>query len=440
MSKTTTAATQAQNQEKRAVNEQVQKAIDDYSSIAEFLHSCKSKHTARGYKTALNKFFGYAAIEKKGFNPDAAIKMKPDKINPVVLKYAMHLKTVAKSTGEFKRGEVSVNSVGYYINPIKQFFDYHEVPLSWNKINRFIPERIAKKYHVYSREEIKKLLAVANHRERVIILVLASSGIRAEGLLQLQIRDFEVVPDNPDNVGHLIVYARSSQYYHTFCTPEAVAAIQFYLKWRQEMGEELKPEAPLIRDSIKDGFSRKTKHPSRITYIALYDVMQKLLRKAGISTEEKYALQPNHAFRKAMNTIVANAKANPLFKEIMMGHSIDLDNVYYDRDNPESLKALLEEYTKAIDVLTINDEHRLKKQVAELEVKAKKADNVEQLERLVIDNKFEAQAMMKRLQEQEEKNKELAETVAILVEAQKERDNLARQEKELERIVKEEKD
>lgn len=440
MSRTTTTATQAQNQEKRTVNEQVQKAIDDYSSIAEFLHSCKSKHTARGYKTALNKFFGYAAIEKKGFNPEAAIKMKPDKINPLVLKYAMHLKTVAKTTGEFKRGEVSVNSVGYYINPIKQFFDYHEIPLSWNKINRFIPERIAKKYHVYSREEIKKLLAVANHRERVIILVLASSGIRAEGLLQLQIRDFEVVPDSPDNVGHLVVYARSSQYYHTFCTPEAVAAIQFYLKWRQEMGEELKPEAPLIRDSIKDGFSRKTKHPKRITYIALYDVMQKLLRKAGISTEEKYALQPNHAFRKAMNTIVANAKANPLFKEIMMGHSIDLDNVYYDRDNPESLKALLEEYTRAIDALTINDEFRLKKQVAELEVKAKKADNVEQLERMMVDSKYENQAMMKQLVDLQTQIKQLKDEKDLLKQGQDEYSWLVQHRGEIEKMLRQEKD
>lgn len=371
--------------------------------MAEFLHSCKSKHTARGYKTALNKFFGYAAIEKKGFNPDAAIKIKPDKINPIVLKYAMHLKSVAKTTGEFKRGEVSANSVGYYLNPIKQFFDYYEISLSWKKINRFIPERTAKQYHVYSREEIKKLLSVANHRERVIILVLLSSGIRAEALLQLQIRDFEVIPDNPDNVGHLVVYARSAQYYHTFCTPEAVAAIQFYLKWRQEMGEELKPESPLIRDYIKDGFSRKTKHPQPITYIALYDVMQKLLRKAGISTEKKYSLQPNHAFRKAMNTIVANAKANPLFKEVMMGHSINLDNIYYNRDDPQSLKALLEEYTRAVDALTINDEYRLKKRVAELEVKARDGVKVDQLEKMVAESKLESQLMMRQIAELKEK-------------------------------------
>ena len=63
-----------------------------------------------------------------------------------------------------------------------------------------------------------------------------------------------------------------------------------------------------------------------------------------------------------MNTAIANAKANPLFKEIMMGHSVKLDNVYYDRDNPESVKALLEEYLKAIDLLTISDENRLRQE------------------------------------------------------------------------------
>lgn len=377
-----------------------QKSIDDYPSVAEFLASCRSKHTARGYKTALNKFFAFAAVENKGFNPTVALAMKPDKLNPIVIKYAMHLKKVAKTTGDFKRGEISANSVGYYLNPIKVFFDYHEITLSWKKINRFIPERIVKHYHVYDLNEIKKLLAVANLRERVMILVLLSAGIRAEALLQLQVRDFETLEGN---IGHLVVYAGTAAYYHTFCTPEATAAIQFYLKWRQDMGEEIKPDAPLIRDAIKDAFSRKAKHPSRITYANLYDIMQKLLRKANISTAQKYNLQPNHAFRKFLNTAIANAKANPLFKEIMMGHSLDLDNIYYDRENPESLRALLEEYKKAVDALTVNDEYRLKKQVAELEVKAKKADSIEHLERIAMDSKLETQAILKQLAEFKER-------------------------------------
>lgn len=345
------------------------KDVGEYDSVAEFLDSCKSRHTSKGYKTALTKFFNFAAAEKSGFNPDVAIKLKSEELNPLILKYAQHLKKIAKTSEEIRRGEVNVNSVAYYINAVKVFFDYNEITLAWKKIKRFLPERIVRKYHVYDRDEIRKLLAVANHRERAIILILVSSGMRAEALVRLQIRDFEI---QEENIGHFVVYARTPSYYHTFCTPECTAAIRFYLDWRKEMGEvekgeDLRPESPLIRDNIKDAFAKDTKHPRPISYMRLWEIMQKLLRKAGISSSNNYSLQPNHSFRKFMNTAVANAKANPLFKEIMLGHSLNLDNTYYDRDDPQSLRVLLEEYSKAVDALTVDPKYLLQKQLAKVQ-------------------------------------------------------------------------
>lgn len=112
---TTTVTTQPISGQEKAESKPEQKAIGDYSSVTEFLHGFKSKHTVRGCKTALDKFFGYAVFEKD-FNSDATIKMKLELILSVVIKYVIHLKTLAKTTGEFKRGEVSVNRVGYYTN------------------------------------------------------------------------------------------------------------------------------------------------------------------------------------------------------------------------------------------------------------------------------------------------------------------------------------
>ncbi|MGC2572608.1 MAG: hypothetical protein WA364_13935 [Candidatus Nitrosopolaris sp.] len=41
--------------------------------------------------------------------------------------------------------------------------------------------------------------------------------------------------------------------------------------------------------------------------------------------------------------------------ELMMGHSVKLDDIYYDKDNEKSQQKILLEYMKAIDALTIND-------------------------------------------------------------------------------------
>jgi len=60
-----------------------------------------------------------------------------------------------------------------------------------------------------------------------------------------------------------------------------------------------------------------------------------------------------------------NAGVTGAAKEMLLGHSIGLDDKYY-RPTPAQL---LDEYIKAIDMLTINEENRLHKKVEELTVR-----------------------------------------------------------------------
>lgn len=69
-------------------------SIAEYGSVSEFLSSCTSKFTAKGYKTALSKFFNFAAVEKPGFTPDVAIKQKSEELNPLVLKIRHAVETI----------------------------------------------------------------------------------------------------------------------------------------------------------------------------------------------------------------------------------------------------------------------------------------------------------------------------------------------------------
>ncbi len=122
--------------------------------------------------------------------------------------------------------------------------------------------------------------------------------------------------------------------------------------------------------------------------------MKHLLRKAGLSYEE---LQLDHSLRRFFNTALMNSDVTYSFKELMMGHSVKLDNVYYDKDNEKSREKILLEYMKAIDALTINDEYRLKKKIAEYE-KLKDVPNVEQLESHLANKILEQEAIKKQLE------------------------------------------
>ena len=93
-----------------------------------------------------------------------------------------------------------------------------------------------------------------------------------------------------------------------------------------------------------------------------------------------------------------NSDVTYSFKELMMGHSVKLDNVYYDKDNEKSQQKILLEYMKAIDALTINDEYRLKKKIAEYEEKLKDVPKVEQLESHLASKILEQEAIKKQLE------------------------------------------
>jgi len=80
-----------------------------------------------------------------------------------------------------------------------------------------------------------------------------------------------------------------------------------------------------------------------------------------------------------------------------MGHSVKLDNIYYDKDNEKSQQKIMLEYMKAIDALTINDEFRLKK-IVEYEEKLKEVPKVEQLESHLANKIIEQEAIKKQLE------------------------------------------
>jgi hypothetical protein len=118
-------------------------------------------------------------------------------------------------------------------------------------------------------------------------------------------------------------------------------------------------------------------------------------------------LQPDHALRKFFNTALINSDVAYTFKETLMGHSLKLDSVYYDKANEYSKQKIALEYMKAIDALTINPEFALRKKIVEYEQKLKEVPRVEQLESHLANKILEQEAMKKQIEKlQQDKEKE----------------------------------
>jgi predicted RNase H-like nuclease (RuvC/YqgF family) len=78
-----------------------------------------------------------------------------------------------------------------------------------------------------------------------------------------------------------------------------------------------------------------------------------------------------------------------------MGHSVQLDEVYYDKGSEKSKAKLLEDYSTAIEYLTISEENRLRKKV---EVLKAKRDEIEMLKEQVQQKDDRVSVLEKQMQ------------------------------------------
>jgi hypothetical protein len=179
-----------------------------------------------------------------------------------------------------------------------------------------------------------------------LTLLLISSGISEGAVESLKVGDLtpitdkEKTTDKEDSVvvaGRLLVYAGDREQYITFTSKEAFDAIQEYLSFRKEHGEDISKDSPLIRDKFDpikgryghgkenaaDAVIPMTAHAIRLYY-------NRLLYSIGIRKEHKRRHDFSvHGFRKYFKTKAEIAGVKPINVETLMGHSTGIGDSYY---------------------------------------------------------------------------------------------------------------
>lgn len=319
-------------------------------SLELFLESCRSQSTKEQYSYFIKKWFDFAG------NPQGK------EIQDKIIAYILELKKQGKNYA----------SIAGSIVPIKTYYQINGITLNVKLIDRMLPEqRKVKTDRAYSHSEISKLLEIADERSRVIILLMASSGIRIGAVPFIKLKDL-------DNM-KLTVYGSSREEYFTFITPECKKSIDSYLDFRQRYGENTNDESYLI---IKQPNIRNIVKPRPVSVTLLQYKIYDLCDRAGI---DKNNISVAHGFRKFFTTQLINSKVNPEIREMLLGHKIGLASAYY-RPTEQEMYA---EYEKAIDSLTINEENRLRRKVEVLTMDESRLARLERvIERLEKKNKI----------------------------------------------------
>jgi integrase/recombinase XerD len=312
-----------------------------------FLESIRSEETKEKYTSYLKKY-----VEITGISNLLAEK-DPRAIETQIIQFIIKMKKEGKVYGAIQN----------YITTVLSFYKIHDIVLNSKKISRFMPEqRKVKKDRSYTHEEISKLLEIADERMRVVILLLASTGMRVGAIPTLRIRNLHDMK--------IVVYESATEEYFTFITPECKKAIDSYVDMRKRYGEDLNKNSFLIREQFDVRDSMAIRKSKGVRRDALQWKLEDIARRSNARSKE-VALA--HGFRKFFTTQLVNSKVNSEIREMLLGHKIGLMSAYY-RPTQDEMYA---EYEKAIDNLTINEENRLRRKVEILEVEKNRMDRIE---------------------------------------------------------------
>jgi len=253
----------------------------------------------------------------------------------------------------------------------------NDIVINWKKISKGMPrEQNSAEDRIPTQDEISKLLEHPDRRIKPIVLMMISSGIRIGSWDHLKWK--HVVPIMRNNIlvaAKLIVKNTkiNNRTYYSFITPEAFNSLKDWMEFRKIHGEELTGESWLIRDvwqKIDRAHGHRiglAKYPKKMDSDSIRNMIYEAWIVQGIrnkldKNKRRHEFKSTHAFRKIFETRCQNAKMNHNNVKLLMDHSLGESQNYHRPTEDE----LLNDYLNAVDLLTINDENKLKKKIIEL--------------------------------------------------------------------------
>jgi len=340
--------------------------LDENSQVFfNFINSIRAPHTRQLYKFCIEKFLSHYDIDLFSF-----LKLPQQEITNLVIKYLVDRKI---SRG-YKRIVVS---------SIKHACEINDVILNWKKIKKFIgSEKTGNETNGrdrgYEHEEIRKILDFVDQRIRTAVLILASSGMRIGALRSVKFGDLEKV----NNFYKIKVYSGEiEEEYITFCTPECAKEIDTYIDFRKRYGEKITDDSFLFVKKFNIDFKGPRKG-RQFSARSLHSIIEQNIRNSGLrkvnpkNTPFKRQTVPIlHGFRKFFSSQLVEADLKTELRWLLEGHNLKGNDSNYVRVTE---KRLQQEYEKAIDLLTINEENRLRKTVEVLTIEKSRLDRIEE--------------------------------------------------------------
>ena len=231
-----------------------------------------SSDTKVSYQRYINDFLAFYKITDVEVVKDWSPKLARQHL----IDYVIRLRDFKR----FPRGSINVHvaAVSHFFYMIRD--DATRIDMTKVKME-LPPDEFLHRDRPYTVDEIRKMLSVCPRpREKVIILLLTSTGMRIGAIHSLNMRDIQPKDTSQGKVYMVTVYSSSpSDTYLTPCSPECAIAIDEYLEERTSMADEvLKYDSPLIRNL----YDIKKKAVKPLTKPGVFYLVNTIVKKSGI--------------------------------------------------------------------------------------------------------------------------------------------------------------
>jgi hypothetical protein len=279
--------------------------------------------------------------------------------------------------------EITAATLKNFVKSLKVFFDSADLDIPWKKVTRGLPKgRQAANDRAPTIEEIRKLVEYPDRRIKPIVYTMVSSGIRLGSWDFLQWKHVEpITKENGETIAaKLRVYAGDTEEHYSFITAESYNALKEWIEFRISYGEKITGSSWVMRDlwqTTNMNYGARwglATNPKKLKSSGIKRLLERALWEQGIrqplmENAKRHEWKAAHGLRKFYKSRTEQVM-KPINVELTMGHDIGVSASYYKPREHE----VLEDYLKAIDLLTINSDSKLlQKQVEEL--KEKSTDN-----------------------------------------------------------------
>jgi len=292
--------------------------------LSEFFYRYKtrSKASLREYVSTVSKLCEYA-----GKSPDQLVDgcmddeglPDPKKIHELIM-------LIDDFLGELEANDLAPATLSVTFSRIKSFFKVNGIELGLANKYGF---RVKCRDRAPTPEEVQRLIEVADLREKAMIAVLATSGMRIGTLVKLKykhVKDDLEAGRVPLHI-HVEAEITKGKYadYDTFLNEEAVHYLKLYLEHRRRgtsdiPSERITDESPLFRTYEKE--------VRPLTYYAARKAIRKAFKRAGLDRKNGKMHEIRvHSLRKFFRTQMAALGVPSDYIEYMMGHKL---STYHD--------------------------------------------------------------------------------------------------------------